>query len=48
VNGKVVAQAEQVFVFNAVPLADEADRLRVEALERAHLERLWADCPESQ
>ena len=48
VGGKVVAQAEQVFVFNAVPLEDPAERAKVEELERAHLKRLWPDCPESQ
>ena len=48
VDGNVVAQAEQVFVFNAVPLEDPADRAKVEALERAHLEQLWTDCPESE
>jgi 3-hydroxyacyl-[acyl-carrier-protein] dehydratase len=47
-NGRVVAQAEQIFVFNAVPLEAEEDRAKVEALERAHLERLWADCPEAE
>jgi 3-hydroxymyristoyl/3-hydroxydecanoyl-(acyl carrier protein) dehydratase len=39
---KVHAQAEQIFVFNAVPLADEAEKERVEALEQAALQRLWA------
>ena len=46
VDGTVVAQAEQIFVFNAVPLENDADRERVEDLERAQLEQLWADCPE--
>ena len=45
VGKKVHAQAEQVFVFNAVPLKDDEERLRVERLERAELERLWAKCP---
>lgn len=48
VGGKVHAQAEQVFVFNAVPLENDEDRATVEALERAHLKRLWPDCPEEQ
>jgi 3-hydroxyacyl-[acyl-carrier-protein] dehydratase len=48
VDGKVHAQAEQIFVFNAVPLENDEDRATVEALERAHLKRLWADCPESE
>jgi len=48
VDGKLVAQAEQVFVFNAVPLEDPAERAKVEALERAHLEKLWPDCPEDR
>ena len=43
-----LAQAEQIFVFNAVPLEAEADRAKVEAIERAHLESLWAECPESE
>ena len=46
VNGRVVSQAEQFFVFNAVPLADDAERARVEAIERAELRRLWAGYPE--
>lgn len=41
VNGKMTTQAEQTFVFNAVPLASEAESQRVEALERAELLRLW-------
>lgn len=45
VDGKTVAQAEQFFVFNAVPLASEADRAAVEATERAELQRLWAGYP---
>jgi 3-hydroxymyristoyl/3-hydroxydecanoyl-(acyl carrier protein) dehydratase len=48
VGKKVHAQAEQVFVFNAVPLDDEAERERVESIERAELHRLWKDCPESE
>ena len=48
VDGTVVAQAEQIFVFNAVPLENDADRERVEDLERAQLEQLWADCPEAE
>ena len=44
-DGKTVAQAEQIFVFNAVPLEDDEDRAKVERLERTHLEQLWADCP---
>lgn len=45
VDGKVVAQAEQTFVFNAVPLLDLAERVRVEGLERQALRLLWADYP---
>ncbi|MDP6932893.1 MAG: 3-hydroxyacyl-ACP dehydratase FabZ family protein [Myxococcota bacterium] len=41
VDGTLCTQAEQVFVFNAVPLDDEAERVRVEAIERAHLAALW-------
>ena len=46
VGKKVHAQAEQIFVFNAVPLDDEAERLRVERIESAELRRLWSDYPE--
>jgi 3-hydroxymyristoyl/3-hydroxydecanoyl-(acyl carrier protein) dehydratase len=45
VDGKVCAQAEEVFVFNAVPLGSPEDTARVEALERAELARLWAGYP---
>ena len=45
VGSKVHAQAEQVFVFNAVPLDNDEERLRVEQLERSELERLWKGCP---
>ena len=41
VGGRVVAQAEQVFVFNAVPLDDPEDAARLERLEGAELARLW-------
>lgn len=41
VEGKVVAQAEQVFVYNAVPLEDPDHRRRLEATEAAELARLW-------
>jgi len=44
-DGRVHVQAEQIFVFNAVPLEDDAGRDRVERLERAELRRLWADYP---
>ena len=45
VDGKVHAQAEQLFVFNSVPL-EEGESERLEALERNELLRLWKDCPE--
>lgn len=45
VDGRVHVQAEQIFVFNAVPLEDPAGRERLEQLERAELRRLWADYP---
>ena len=45
VGKKVHAQAEQIFVFNAVPLADDVERDRVERLESQELARLWADLP---
>ena len=41
VEGRAVAQAEQFFVFNAVPLASDVERAAVEATERAELRRLW-------
>jgi 3-hydroxyacyl-[acyl-carrier-protein] dehydratase len=41
VEGKVVAQAEQVFVYNAVPLEDPAHRTFLEESERGELARLW-------
>lgn len=46
IGRKVHAQAEQIFVFNAVPLTDPAEMARVEALERAQLQKLWPDYPE--
>jgi 3-hydroxyacyl-[acyl-carrier-protein] dehydratase len=45
VNARTVAQAEQTFVFNAVPLESQAESDRLEALERAELRRLWAGYP---
>ncbi|MCP4809028.1 MAG: beta-hydroxyacyl-ACP dehydratase [Proteobacteria bacterium] len=45
VDGKVCAQAEETFVFNAVAFEDEAESLRVEGLEKKALAMLWADCP---
>ena len=45
VGSKVHAQAEQLFVFNSVPLA-EGESERLEELERRELLRLWKDCPE--
>lgn len=45
VGRKVHAQAEQIFVFNAVPLADQAEKDRVERLERTYLQQLWANYP---
>lgn len=45
VDGRVVAQAEEVFVFNAVPLASPEEGARLESLERAELQRLWAGYP---
>ena len=47
VGRKVHAQAEQVFVFNAIPLANTTERERVENLEKAELRRLWEAYPES-
>ena len=45
VGKKVHAQAEQIFVFNAVPLADPGNSEDLESIERAELVRLWADYP---
>ena len=42
VGDTVMAQAEQVFVFNAVPFDNPSDSARVEAAEGAELARLWA------
>jgi 3-hydroxyacyl-[acyl-carrier-protein] dehydratase len=46
VGGRVVAQAEQIFVFNAVPLEDPAELERLEAIEFGYLAQLWPGCPE--
>jgi len=46
VDGRVVAQADQIFVFNAVPLEDPAELERLEQLEFGYLRDLWPDCPE--
>ena len=43
VDGKVRAQAEEIFVFNAAPLQDDAERKKLEAIEGAELARLWKD-----
>ena len=45
VGRKVHAQAEQIFVFNAVPLKAPGASEDLEAIERAELARLWADYP---
>ncbi len=45
VAGRVTSQAEQIFVYNAVPLESERDRLELESIERGELRRLWADYP---
>ena len=45
VGSRVHVQAEQIFVFNAVPLEDPAERDRLERLERAELRRLWPAYP---
>jgi len=42
VDGVVMAQAEQVFVFNAVPFENPEDGARLEAVEGAELARLWS------
>ena len=45
VGKKVHAQAEQIFVFNAVPLEDPGASEDLESIERAELVRLWSDYP---
>jgi 3-hydroxyacyl-[acyl-carrier-protein] dehydratase len=46
VDGRAVAQADQIFVFNAVPLADPRDLAELERLEFGYLRQLWPGCPE--
>ena len=46
VGKKTHAQAEQIFAFNAVSLADDAAQRRVEILESNELKRLWLACPD--
>ena len=46
VAGRVVAQADQIFVFNAVPLDDPQELVRLENIEFGYLEQLWPGCPE--
>lgn len=46
VDGRVVAQAEETFVFNAVKLDDPAESERIEQLEREALRQLWRECPD--
>ncbi|MBN2798692.1 MAG: hypothetical protein JXX28_06035 [Deltaproteobacteria bacterium] len=41
VDGRKVAEASQVFVFNAVPLEDQEHRARLERVEGGELARLW-------
>jgi 3-hydroxyacyl-[acyl-carrier-protein] dehydratase len=41
VDARIVAQAEQIFVFNPAPLA-RADAARLERAEAAELARLWS------
>ena len=48
VDGKLHAQAEQIFVFNAVPLDDPEEAARVERIERSELHRLWEACPRDE
>ncbi len=45
-EGKIVAQAEQIFVFNAVPLDSQTEAERVERIEREALRSLWPGCPD--
>lgn len=45
IGKRVHVQAEQIFVFNAVPLEQDQDGALLESLERSELQRLWADYP---
>jgi 3-hydroxymyristoyl/3-hydroxydecanoyl-(acyl carrier protein) dehydratase len=45
VGGQVRVQAEQVFVYNAVPLGDPKERENLERIEFGYLRKLWASCP---
>ena len=45
VGRKVHARAEQIFVFNAVPITEAEERARVERFESAELRRLWPGAP---
>lgn len=47
VDGRIVAQAEETFVFNAVELEDAEESARIEQLERDALASLWKDCPDN-
>ncbi len=44
-NGKVHAQAEQIFAFSAVPLDKQEDQASLENIEWGELKRLWPACP---
>ncbi len=45
VDGRIVAQAEQTFVFNAVKLDSVGEAERLERIERSELARLWPAYP---
>lgn len=46
VGRRVVAQAEQIFVFNAVPLEDPDELAELEQIEFTYLRQLWPGCPD--
>jgi len=46
VDGVRHAQAEETFVFNAVPFEETGESDEVERLERAEMRRLWRECPD--
>ncbi len=48
IGKRVHVQAEQIFVFNAVPVEDPEDRDFLETLERGELRRLWPDYPDDE
>lgn len=46
VGGRVTTQADQLFVYNAVPLQEPGHSEELERVEFTVLRHLWADCPD--